>query len=319
MIFIFIIILITVAMLNRWVFYFLLFIASTALLTACSQPSPKAVLGEIDDGSLKLVATTTIVGDVVHNIAGETAEVVVLLPPGSDPHGFEPTPQDIALVSEADLVFANGAGLEEFLDPLIESAEAQDKIIYVSEGINLIKSNDSEENEGGDPHTWTDPNNVLLWANNIEQTLSKAAPDNAQMYQINAEEYRQKLTTLDQWVQEQVAQVSEDDRRLVTDHQVFAYFSDEYGFTQVGTLIPGYSSMAEPSAQGLAEIEDAIKALGVKAVFVGNTVNPNLAQRVAEDTGTELVFVYTGSLGEEAESYLEYIRYNVEAIVEALK
>jgi ABC-type Zn uptake system ZnuABC Zn-binding protein ZnuA len=304
---------------NRLGFQFFLIIASIALLTACTQSSPESIPREIDDGNLKLVATTTIVGDVVQNIAGETAELVVLLPLGLDPHGFEPTPQDIILVSEADLVFANGAGLEEFLDPLIESSGAQDKIIYLSEGINLIESSGAEENEEGDPHTWTDPNNVLLWVSNIEHALSIAAPDNMQKYQVNAEEYQQKLITLDQWVREQVAQVSKDNRRLVTDHQVFAYFADEYGFTQIGTLIPGYSTMAEPSAQGLAEIEDAIKELGVKAVFVGNTVNPGLAQRVAEDTGTELVFVYTGSLGEEAENYLEYIRFNVQAIVEALK
>jgi ABC-type Zn uptake system ZnuABC Zn-binding protein ZnuA len=306
---------------SRWITSLFL-ILTTSLFTACAQASTQTFSGEVDDGKLKLVATTSIVGDVVENIAGETTELVILLPLGLDPHGFEPTPQDIALVSEADVVFANGAGLEEFLDPLIESAGAGDNVVYLSEGIELINSNGNDEHEDGDPHTWTNPNNVLVWVNTIEHTLSQAAPENGQVYRSNAEAYRQKLNALDEWISLQVAQVAEGDRQLVTDHQIFAYFAEEYGFTQVGTLIPGYSTMAEPSAQELAKIEDAIHELGVKAVFVGNTVNPSLAQRVSEDTGTQLIFVYTGSLskeGGEAENYLEYIRYNVEAFVEALK
>jgi len=123
-------------------------------------------------------------------------------------------------------------------------------------------------------------------------------------------------------VREQVAQVPKAHRRLVTDHQFLGYFAARYGFEQIGAVIPSYSTVAESSAQELAALEDSIRALGVKAIFVGNTVNPSLAQSVADDTGTQLVFILTGSLTEKsgpAANYLDYIRYNVKAIAEALK
>ena len=134
--------------------------------------------------------------------------------------------------------------------------------------------------------------------------------------------YRQELIDLDQWILEQVAQIPEANRELVTDHQLFIYFANRYGFEQIGAIVPGYSTLSEPSAQELAQLEDAIRELGVRAIFVGNTVNPALAQRVANDTGTKLVFLYTGSLTEAtgpAPTYLDYMRFNVQAIVEALK
>lgn len=281
--------------------------------------------------ALKVVATTTIVGDVVAQIGGDGINLSVLLPVGADPHSFSPTPQNIASVAKADLVFANGAGLEEFLEPLIESAGAQEKIVYLSDDLELLDqpiSGDHPAAEtdhahlGGDPHTWVDPNNVMQWVQTIEQQLSSADPENAASYQANAENYQTELQNLDAWIREQVAQIPPENRKLVTDHTLFGYFAEEYGFEQVGALIPGYSTLAEPSAQELAAMEEAIATLDVRAIFVGNTVNPALAERAAADTGTQLIYVYTGSLSEpggEADSYLAYMRYNTTAFVEALK
>jgi ABC-type Zn uptake system ZnuABC Zn-binding protein ZnuA len=304
------------------------------LLTACSPTV--ASPGEAD--RLKVVATTTIVGDIVSQVGRDFIDLSVLLPVGADPHSFDPTPQDIAKVAEADLVFANGVGLEMFLDPLLESAGAQEKVIQVSEGIDFLIFGTGElepdregaeqdhetgehERQGADPHTWTDPNNVMIWVQHIEQQLSQADPKNAVTYQANAQAYRAKLESLDAWIQEQTTRIPTDNRKLVTDHALFGYFTEAYGFEQVGALIPGYSTLAEPTAQELATIEDAIQEFGVKAIFVGNTINPDLAERVAQDTGTALVFVYTGSLSEpdgEAPTYLDYMRYNTNAFVEAL-
>ncbi|MBN1149144.1 MAG: zinc ABC transporter substrate-binding protein [Anaerolineales bacterium] len=288
-----------------------------------------------------MVATTSIVSDVVSQIGGEKIELITLLPLGADPHGYEPTPQDIARVADADVIFANGAGLEEFIEHLIESAGAQEKIVPVSEGIALMQCEEEHEHEGeaegheqegeegeshqdlgADPHTWTDPNNVMIWAGNIAGKLSELDPENADFYQANAEKYIEELKGLDAWIRQQASQLPDANRRIVTDHTLFCYFSDEYGFEQVGAIFPGYSTSAQPSAQELAALEDSIKNLAVKAVFVGNTVNPELAQRVAEDTSVRIVFIYTGSLSEpggEAGTYLDYMRYNVQAIVEALK
>jgi len=284
-------------------------------------------------GKLKVLATTSIVSNVVSLVGGEEIETTILLPLGSDPHGFEPTPQDITKILDADVIFANGAGLEEFLDNLIESAGAQNKVVYVSRGIELrlVESQPLQEGKtdiedddqiGGDPHTWVDPNNVMIWVHNIKDTLSELDPQDAEYFQVNSEKYEGALKELDIWIREQVASVPEANRKIVSDHNLLGYFADQYGFEQVGAVIPSYSTLAEPSASELAELEDAVKELGVKAVFVGNTVNPNLATRVAEDTGTKLVFIYSGSLtepGGEAGSYIDYIRYNVQTIVGALK
>lgn len=284
------------------------------------------------DGKIKVVATTTIVSDVVHQIGGDHIALATLLPAGADPHGFEPSPQDLALVSEAQVVFANGGGLEEFLTNLIESADAQDRVVYLSDGIELITGDeehvsgevggDAQDLGGGDPHTWMDPNNVVLWVDSIQAELSALDPQNAERFKANASSYQEQLRELHGWIAEQTGQVPEVHRALVTDHLILGYFARRYGFEQIGALIPGYSSMAQPSASELAKIEDTIRSYQVPAIFVGNTVNPDLAQRVTQDTGTQLVFIYTGSLSEaggEAGTYLDYMRYNTQAIVNALK
>jgi len=138
----------------------------------------------------------------------------------------------------------------------------------------------------------------------------------------NAAAYRRELTALDAWIVEQIAQIPAARRVLVTDHVVFGYFAAHYGLEQLGAVVPGYSTLAQPSAREMAALEDATRAYDVPAIFVGSTVNPALAQRVAEDTGMQLVFVYTGSLTApdgDAATYLAYMRYNVTAVVEALK
>lgn len=300
---------------------FLPLILIFALLAGC-QP-------RITSGEMQIIATTSIVGDVVRQVAGDRAEVTVLVPPDVDEHSFEPAPRDIALVSDASLVFMNGAGLEGFIEKLAQNAGGSVKLVSVSEGITPLEGQPDEDGhaeEGGaasaDPHFWTDPNNVLVWVDNIELALTEADPGGAETYRANAEAYRTELRALDEWVRAQVEQLPPEHRRLVTDHTMFTYFAEEYGFEQVGAIVPGYSTLASPSAQELAALEDAIRAQGVPVIFVGSTVNPALAERVAADTGTRLVPILTGSLtGPDgvAPTYLEYIRQNVTTIVEALK
>jgi len=290
---------------------------------------------------LQVVATTSIVADVVRNVGGDRIDLTTLIPLGTDPHTFQPTPQDAAAVADAHVVFANGAGLEVFLENLLESAGAGVAVVPVSYGVELRQfagghTHEEEEHtheegghtqegegEGGfDPHTWFDPNNVIVWTHNIERALSNLNPAGAGMYQANAEAYRAKLHELDAWIREQLAGVPERNRKLVTDHASFSYFAHQYGFEQVGAVFPGYSTLAQPAARDLAALEDAIRQFGVKAIFVGNTVNPALAEQVAQDTGTQVVFLYTGSLSEPggpAGDYLAFMRYDVGVIVEALR
>ncbi len=271
---------------------------------------------------LRVVATTTLVADVVHQVGGEHIALTTLLPVGVDPHAFEPRPQDLAAVAEAEVVFANGAGLEAFLPPLLESAGGKARLVEVSEGIALLPLPGGDEHGTGDPHTWMDPNNVLVWVENITRALTEADPAHAEDYRANAEAYAGELRALDAWIREQVTQIPPARRKLVTDHAVFGYFAQEYGFEQIGAVIASFSTDAAPSARELATLEDTIRQYEMPAIFVGANVNSALAEQIAADTGVRLVRVYTGSLSEptgEAGSYLAFMRYNVSAIVEALK
>jgi ABC-type Zn uptake system ZnuABC Zn-binding protein ZnuA len=308
-----------------------LFLVSFLLLAGCGHIGPASgETGTVPGGKLRVVATTTIVGDVVHRIAGDWIDLHILIPPGVDEHSFQFTPEDVARVADADVVFMNGAGLETFMKPLVENAGQHAKVISVSDGITLLQAANAMEGKtgaseqstpGGDPHVWLDPNNIMVWTTNIATALAEQDHQHALDYQANAKKYQENLAELDGWIQQQVAQVPEANRQLVTDHEIFTYFADRYGFKQIGALIPSYSTTAEPSAKELANIEDAIRQFGVQAIFVGNTVNPDLSKRVAMDTGVRLIPIYTGSLtaGAPAETYLDYMRYNVEAIVNALK
>jgi ABC-type Zn uptake system ZnuABC Zn-binding protein ZnuA len=298
----------------------------------------------VSGSKLQVVATTSIVADVVQQVGGSAIDLVTLLPPGTDPHTFEPTPQNAVAIADAHVVLINGAGLEEFLEPLLENTGGDAMIVPVSHGVELLQlggepahdgdaeeegsheheDEDSHEHEegGADPHTWFDPNNVIVWTENIEHALSTLDPANAETYSANAGAYKAQLQELDTWISTQLGTIRQDDRKLVTDHTTFSYFAHRYGFEQVGSVFPGYSTLDAPSAKERVALEEAIRELGVSALFVSTEANPDLAQRIAEDTGVNLVFLYSGSLSEPggpADSYLALMRYNVSAIAEALR
>jgi ABC-type Zn uptake system ZnuABC Zn-binding protein ZnuA len=290
---------------------FLLFAIATLALGACGTPTQSA------NGKLKIVATTTLIGDVAKTIGGDYVDVKILFPPGADPHGFEPRPQDIVALSDAQMVLINGLGLEATIQPLLANAK---QLIEVSQGITPLSLDG--EHGGVDPHVWQDPANVMIWSQNIADALGQADPSHAEEYQANAENYITALKSLDAWIVEQVILIPIDQRKLVTEHDTFSYFAKKYRFEIVGAIIPSASASAAPSAQELAALEDAIRSLGVRAVFVGSTVSPALAEQVTRDTGTRLIRLYTDSLstaGGEADTYLAFMRYNVNAITEALK
>ncbi len=311
------------------------------VLVACGQtpvaqqPTPSEAAGPI-----RVMASTSIIADVVKQVGGDRVEVSTIVPIGGDTHSFVPTPQDVARLSEARVLFVNGAGYEEFLTRLITGAGDRVEVVELSEGIRLRELAAGEEHshaedeahgeekehnhEHGllDPHTWTDPLNVKYWTLTIAETLSRIDGANADVYAENAARYNEELEQLDAWISEQFAQVPEERRLLVTDHAVFGYMAERYGLRQVGALLPGFSSAAAPSAQELAQLQDRIRDLGVKAIFVGNVVNEKLARQIAEDSGVQVVTVLTESLtpaGGVGETYLDYMRYNVSVMVEALR
>lgn len=288
--------------------------------TGLKPPSPAP--GE----KLKVVATTTIVGDVVKKVGGDRIELTTLMGIGVDPHTYVPTPADVAAVHDAHILFANGAGLEANLEEMLDSAGGQAIRIHLSDGLELrppVEEHhpDEADHEEGDPHVWFDVRNVIYWVGVIERELATLDPANAAAYHSRAKAYVQELEALDAWIVAQVATIPAGNRKLVTNHPAFGYFAARYGLEQVGALYPVNPS-AEPSAQEIAALEEAIRRYQVPALFSENTVNPRLAQQVAHDTGLKLVPLYTGALGgpgSGAETYVELMRYDVQAIVAALK
>lgn len=316
------------------------------LLAACARPTPSPEAERTPPLSpvprsagelLQVVATTTIVGDVVARVGGDAIRLTVLLPVGADPHTYQPRPADLTTMAQAHVIFVNGLGLEESLEPILRDIKDV-PVISVSAGIQPrpIEPSEHEEehkhehegekeevhhHEGLDPHVWMDVRNVMVWVENIQRTLTALDPDHAALYAANAAAYRAELEALDAWILERVAEVPPENRKLVTNHPTFGYFADRYGFEQIAAVYP-ISPGAEPSAQGIAELQEVIQQFGIPAVFIETTVNPKLAEQVARDTGVRLVTLYTDSLGgpgSGAESYVAMMRYNVEAIVSALK
>jgi ABC-type Zn uptake system ZnuABC Zn-binding protein ZnuA len=247
-------------------------------------------------------------------------------------------------ISEADAIYVNGFDLEEFLDDLLASTEPEAELIVVSEGIQPLSApahdhsddtdHDGEDHEGEDhegedhehgvgydPHVWFDPNNLIIWTENIVDTLSMLDPDNASDYQANGQAYKEKLLELDSWIRSEAEKIPDENRLLVTDHTSLGYFAEAYGFKQVGAVIPALTTEVETSGQELADLIDTIRENQVKAIFIGIDFDPSLAQMVAEETGVELVPLYFGSLsdGEPAGTYLDFMRYDVRAIISALE
>ena len=284
--------------------------------------------------ALRVAATTTIVADFVRAIGGPAVEVSSLLPCDADPHAFQPRPADLARLAAARLVFANGLGLEAALRGALEAPEVRPKLVCVSEGIEPRRygggshedhghGGEGEEAHGdADPHVWFDPVRVAQWTVNIERALAKADPARAADYAARAEEMRRKLGALDAWIREQIATLPSDRRRLVADHASFGYLADRYGLVEEGTLLPGVSTLAQPSARDLARLEDAIRRHRIGTIFTGSAARSPLLGRVADDAKVRVVRLYTCALsapGGPAADYFALMRFNVGALVEALK
>ena len=283
---------------------------------------------------LRAVATTTLAGDVVAFVAGTNAEVRTLLPPESDPHAFQPVPRDAALVARADILFMSGLGLESFLEPLLRQAGAKARLVDLSAGlpVRMLEEPCGEEHDHAahdhgpghgeaDPHVWLDPLRVAGWATNAAAALAAARPGPAESFRARAAEYGARMAGLDRWAQGRFAGVPPARRKLVADHATFGYLAERYGLTVAGSVAPGFSSAAEPSARDLARLYDLIRRERVPAVFVGRAVNPALAARVARDTGARLVTLNTCALGPAGApdgTYEGFFRTLVDAIVGGL-
>ena len=273
------------------------------------------------EGPLSVVTTTTILADLARQVGGPRVEVRSLLPIDADAHDYEPAPADVAVVEDAAVVVTHGLGLDAWADDLIANADMDAPVVVATEGVPTLTS----EQEGfgdGDPHVWFDPTRVATMVGTIAAALTAVDPDGAGTYDARTRAYQQQLAALDTTIKTAIGTIPPERRKLVTNHEALAYYADRYGLTIVGTVIPGLDTTAEPSAEEINELLDAIEREAVPANFAEASANPELARELADQAGVALVpDLRTESLGDPgsgAETYLGLMRTNTVLIVEAL-
>ena len=284
-------------------------------LTACGQIASPS--GTTDSA---IVASTTFLADITRNVAGDRVSVESLLPVGADPHSYQPTPRDVARIADSKLLIVNGAEYEHFLETLLENAGGEREVVEASAGIS--PRTDAGGEHGVDPHMWLGPNNVIIYVENIREGLTHYDPDGAAIYQANADAYIAELKSLDNWIVEQVSQIPQERRLLVTNHEALGYFAERYGFTVAGTVIESFSSGASPSAGQMAGLIDQIKSSSAPAIFLDASDNETLAKQIADETGVRVVTdLHLESLtdGAPAGTYIDMMKHNTMQIVNALK
>ena len=311
-------------------------IATAGVLAAgCAAPAvPKA------GGVLQVVATHSILGDLVKNVGGDKIALLVLVGAGGDAHTFEPTPQDIEQIAKAGLLFENGLEFEGWLDAAFTASDSKAQRVAVSAGIEPLAADEEaeahaedeaddhsaedEDHHGeADPHIWQSVSNWILAAKNVRDALMKADPANATTYEANAAAYTAELEKLDMDIFAQANALPAARRILFTSHDALGYFAARYGFEVAGSGLASLSTeAADPSAAEVAELVQAIKAAGVPAVFTENTHNSQLMDQIALEAGVSVApELYTDALGEPGsagETYLKMMRNNISVIAGAL-
>lgn len=308
-------------------------------LGACGTSDP-------DDGGIKIVVTTSTLGNLVSNVAGGDATVEVLMPLGADPHSFSPSSQQVAEMNDADLVVVNGLGLEEGFASVLEGVlNDGGRVLEVGPMLDPIPfglddhddaDHDDDENHDEDedheddgdhahsidPHVWMDPLRMAEAATIVAAELSELDPGSG--WAERGAAYASELQELHSEIETELSAIDHSDRLLVTNHEALGYFADRYGFEVVGTVIPGGSTLGDPSSEALASLVGTMRELGVSVVFAETTQPSALADAVARELGGEVqvVELFTGSLGElgsGAETLIDMLRINAGRIAQALR
>ena len=301
-----------------------LFLAAVIAVSACSGGS-----GSGESAKIEVVATTTILGDIAANIVGSDGTVETLLPIGASPHDYQASAQQAAALQTADLVLANGLSLEEGLLDVLESAEADGaNILTLAPLLDPIPftggvhdDHEHEEDEATDPHVWLDPLRMGDAAFLIADQLNALNP--TVDWEERAGEYVAQLIAAHEQTISILSTIPASNRKLVTNHGSFGYFAERYGFEVVGIVIPGGSTLADPSSAELTALVEEIERTAVPAIFAETTESSALAEAIAAETGAsvEVVELYTGSLGEDgsgAETLIGLLLTNAERIAAAL-
>jgi zinc/manganese transport system substrate-binding protein len=267
---------------------------------------------------LKVLATFSILGDLVKNVGGNRVDVSALVGPDSDAHVYAPSPADARKVADAKVVITNGLGFEGWMSRLARASGSKAPVVVASNGITVRKAGASGE---ADPHAWQSAANVKVYAANIRDALIATDSGGRDTYQANTAAYLAKVDVLDAEIKAAVAAIPADQRRVISSHDAFGYFQEAYGIEFIAPQ--GVSTEAEPSARDVARIITQIRRLKIPAVFLENVSDPRLMQRIAQETGARIGGkLYSDALTSEkgdAPTYIELMRHNVKQLVTALK
>jgi len=302
-----------------------------AFVAACGD-SDSGSPGSSDD-KLRVVATTVQIEALTREVGGDLIELHGVVPAGADAHEFEPTASDLAAIEDADLILRHGIELDDWLDGTL-SAARNAAVALVTGGIELQRGeahrhgdeeheDEEQDDDAADPHVWHDPDLAKIMVQNIVAALIAADSRNRDAYEANSAAYQAVLDETKGQVQAIIDEIPAANRKLVTNHDAFGYFTRAFGLEVVGAVIPSVSTEAEPSAADTARLLDTIEAEGVRAIFAETSVNPGLARTLASDAGIAIVDdLYGDSLGEPgsgAETVHGMLLFNARKIAEALK
>ena len=269
----------------------------------------------VADGRLKIVASFSILGDMVKQVVGEHADVKTIVGPDADAHVYQPSVADARAVADADVIFVNGLGFETWSDTLISESGTNASVHVATAGVKIVTVNGKT-----DPHAWNSLLNGVVYANNIAATLSKKIPTKSDAIEANRAAYVDQLLALDASTKATLKHLPSEKRTVVTAHDAFGYLADAYDITFLAPL--GIDTEAEPSAKEMAILIDQLKADGAAALFVENITSPALVQQIAEETGLTIGGrLFSDALSERggpATSYLAMFEHNLKTLLTAL-
>jgi len=274
---------------------------------------------------LPVVATFSILGDLVKNVGGDRVAVSTLVQPNGDAHVFQPSPADAKTIADAKVIFMNGIGLEGWLDRLIKASGSKGKVVIATKGVKPHEMKDDDAHGHAhehklDPHAWQSVANVKIYVANIRDALIAADPAGREAYEKNAAGYLQRLSAVESEIKETVAKIPATKRRIITSHDAFGYFASSYGIEFIAPQ--GVSTESEASARDVAKIIRQIRAQKIPAVFLENISDPRLMQQIAKETGAKIGgTVYSDSLSGTdgpAASYIAMMEHNIRQFAAAL-
>lgn len=286
-----------------------------SLALAALFAAPYAMAKTVD-----VVASFTVLADIVKQVGGDHVTVKSLVGPDGDPHTFEPTPQDSQALAKADLVFVSGLGLEGWMDRLVSASGYRGQPVVASTGI-TTRSMEEEGKTITDPHAWNSMQNGVIYATNVMNALVKADPDDAAQIRQRGENYIQQLQTLDRWAKTSFDRVPAERRKVLTSHDAFGYFGQRYGVTFLAPV--GFSTEAEASASEVGRLITQLKQQHIKRYFIENQTDPRLVKQIASATGAqpggELYPEALSPVSGPAPTYEAAFRHNVEAMLKSMQ